>query len=176
MQLGFIENFILTSFQKKSYFLRENKQVKFNFRIKKKKKNINELKANLNEKSDNSSQKFLSWLSENNVYVSNKSTWGRPPHPGLISNNTIDEGESSGRGLIAFKNIQQNEKVIEIPENIIITEKNDFFKVSDYPSLNEYDKIAIFLIRERSKGNKSSWKPYLDTLPIENDLKLVFRW
>lgn len=176
MQLGFIENFILTSFQKKSYFLRENKQVKFNFRIKKTKKNINELKANLNEKSDNSSQKFLSWLSENNVYVSNKSTWGRPPHPGLISNNTIDEGESSGRGLIAFKNIQQNEKVIEIPENIIITEKNDFFKVSDYPSLNEYDKIAIFLIRERSKGNKSSWKPYLDTLPIENDLKLVFRW
>jgi len=42
--------------------------------------------------------------------------------------------------------------------------------------MNEYDRIAIFLIRERSKGNKSFWKPYLDTLPKENDLKLVFRW
>lgn len=176
MYLGFITNFTLYSFHKKSYYLGSRRLKNLNFKIKKTKKNVYGLEAILNEKYDNSSQRFLSWLSENNVYVSNKSTWGRPPHPGLISNNTVDEGESSGRGLIAFKNIQQNEKIIEIPANIIITEKNDFFNLSNYSSLNEYDKIAIFLIRERSKGDKSYWKPYLDTLPVENDLKLVFRW
>ena len=127
MYLGFITNFTLYSFHKKSYYLGSRRLKNLNFKIKKTKKNLYGLEAILNEKYDNSSQRFLSWLSENNVYVSNKSTWGRPPHPGLISNNTVDEGESSGRGLIAFKNIQQNEKVIEIPENIIITEKNDFF-------------------------------------------------
>lgn len=133
------------------------------------------MKMSKNEK-EISSKKYLSWLSENNVYVSSKSTWGRPPHPCVVSDETIDEGESSGRGLIAFKNIQQNEKIIEIPESIIITENNEEYQIQNPNLLNEYDRIAIFLIKERSKGEKSSWKPYLDTLPVENDLKLVFRW
>lgn len=57
-----------------------------------------------------------------------------------------------------------------------MTDKTDFNYDENGASMNEYDKLAIFLIRERSKGNKSFWKPYLDTLPKENDLKLVFRW
>jgi hypothetical protein len=176
MIIGFVEFFNFSLSYKKSNHLWDKKNFNFNSRIKNIRKKKNSIKLNLIDKSENSSQKFLSWLSENNVYVSDQSTWGRPPHPGVISNNTIDEGESSGRGLIAFKNIQQNEKIIEIPENIIITEKNDFFNTPNYSLLNEYDKIAIFLIRERSKGDKSFWKPYLDALPFENDLKLVFRW
>ena len=127
-------------------------------------------------KQNNYSKKYISWLSENNVYVSSKSTWGRPPHPCVISDETTDEGEPSGRGMIAFKNIQQNDKVVEIPENIIITEENDFFYSKSFGILNEYDRLAMFLIRERAKGNKSFWKPYFDKLPFENDLKLVFRW
>jgi len=127
-------------------------------------------------KNNNYSKKYISWLSENNVYVSSKSTWGRPPHPCIISNETVDEGESSGRGLIAFRNIQQNEKILEIPENIIMTDKDDFNFTNEIDLLNEYDKIAILLIRERAKGDKSFWKSYLDALPEENDLRLVFRW
>jgi hypothetical protein len=176
MNIGFVEIFHFNLSYKKSNHLWDKKNFNFNSKIKNIRKKKFSYKSNLNDRSENSSLKFLSWLSENNVYVSGQSTWGKPPHPGAISNNTIDDGESSGRGLIAFKNIQQNEKIIEIPENIIITEKNDFFNTPNCFLLNEYDKIAIFLIRERSKGNKSSWKPYLDALPFENDLKLVFRW
>jgi len=123
-----------------------------------------------------SSKKYISWLSDNNVYISSKSTWGRPPHPCVVSDDTTDDGESSGRGLIAFKNIQQNEKIIEIPESVIITENNYLKQEEKSNLLNEYDRIAIFLIKERAKGEKSIWKPYLDTLPLENDLRLVFRW
>ena len=176
MNIGFLENFDFNLSYKKSYHLWDKKKLNFNTKIENIRKKKISFKCNLNDKSENSNLKFLSWLSENNVYVSGQSTWGRPPHPGAISNNTIDDGELSGRGLIAFKNIQQNEKIIEIPENIIITEKNDFFDSPNCSLFNEYDKIAIFLIRERSKGDKSSWKPYLDALPFENDLKLVFRW
>ena len=131
----------------------------------------------LNEnKQNNNSKEYISWLSENGVYVSSQSTWGRPPHPCVISNETVDEGESSGRGLIAFKNIQQNEKILEIPESIIMTETSDFDYDLEDNLLNEYDRIAIFLIKERAKGAKSFWYSYLNTLPKENDLKLVFRW
>merc|ERR1711939_923292 len=104
---------------------------------------------------DISSKKFISWLSDNNVYISSKSTWGRPPHPCIVSNETTDEGESSGRGLIAFKNIQQNEKIIEMPESVIITENNYLIQEEDSNLLTEYDRIAIFLIQERAKGEKS---------------------
>jgi len=178
MIINFVKSFPLDFFQYKSKNLGQIKFSKYHSKTKNIKRKLTVLNLNLlfTNESENSSKKFLSWLSENNVYVSSKSTWGRPPHPCVISNETVDEGESSGRGLIAFKDIQQNEKVLEIPENIIITDKNDVGYKIDHLSLNEYDRVAIFLIRERAKGNKSFWKSYLDTLPKENDLKLVFRW
>mmetsp|Transcript_43438 Transcript_43438/g.102588 ORF Transcript_43438/g.102588 Transcript_43438/m.102588 type:complete len:481 (+) Transcript_43438:39-1481(+) len=122
------------------------------------------------------SENFRSWLLSKNVFIYNKSTWGRPPHPCVISNETTDEGEPSGRGLLAYKNIQQNEKVIEIPENLII--QNDFKNksFSNQIELDDYDALAIFLIQQRAAGEKSPWKPYLDVLPKETDLGLVFRW
>lgn len=41
---------------------------------------------------------------------------------------------------------------------------------------NEYDNLALFLIYQKSLGEKSIWKPYFDTLPDEQDLNLLFRW
>jgi len=122
------------------------------------------------------SENFRSWLLSNNVFIYNKSTWGRPPHPCLVSNETTDEGEPSGRGLLAYKSIQQNEKIIEIPENLVI--KNDFLwkSINEDVELNEYDSLAIFLIQQRAAGEKSPWKAYLDVLPKEDDYGLVFRW
>lgn len=42
------------------------------------------------------------WLGENGVWMKDKSGWGVPPHPLLLSSKTIDEIEleDSGRGLI----------------------------------------------------------------------------
>lgn len=45
--------------------------------------------------------KFIEWLSENGVWIKQESTWGRAPHPLVISSNTEDDGESCGRGLLA---------------------------------------------------------------------------
>jgi len=122
------------------------------------------------------SENFRSWLLSKNVFIYNKSTWGRPPHPCVISNETTDEGEPSGRGLLSYKNIPQNEKVIEIPQELII--QNDFHtkSFSNGVRLDDYDALAIFLIQQRASGDKSPWKPYLDVLPKEGDLGLVFRW
>ena len=35
--------------------------------------------------------------------------------------------------------------------------------------LGEYFQVALFLIVERLKGDKSFWKPFLDYLPAKND-------
>jgi hypothetical protein len=125
---------------------------------------------------ENSIERFCSWLLYNGVNVYNKSTWGRAPHSCLISNETTDEGEPCGRGLVAFKNILQGEKIIELPEKIVL-KSNQHLKLNKNQNMsNEYDNLALFLIYQKSLGEKSIWKPYFDTLPDEQDLNLLFRW
>jgi histone-lysine N-methyltransferase SETD3 len=126
----------------------------------------------------NNSENFLSWLLVNNVYVYNKSTWGRPPHPCVVSNDTTDEGQSSGKGLLAYKNIQQGEKLIEIPLNLALSKEHPLnkFMFGNIETFNEYDLLAIFLIQQRSIGDKSFWNNYFKILPKETDLDLFFRW
>lgn len=121
-------------------------------------------------------EKFISWLSYNNVHIFNKSSWGRAPHQCFISNETTDEGEPCGRGLIAFRKIPQGEKIVEIPENLIL--KADELKIqsSEEDLFNEYDSLAVSLIKEKAMGDKSKWKIYFDILPREEDLNLSFRW
>jgi histone-lysine N-methyltransferase SETD3 len=121
-------------------------------------------------------EKFLSWLYSNNVYIFNKSSWGRAPHQCFVSNETTDEGEPCGRGLLAFKKIQQGEKLIEIPENLILNVQHaqNFEEANDF--LNEYDSLAILLIQQMAMGEKSKWKIYFNVLPKEQDLNLGFRW
>ena len=124
----------------------------------------------------NVKERFLSWLSYNNVYIFNKSTWGRAPHQGFISNETTDEGEPCGRGLLAFRKIQQGEKIIEIPENLILKTQEMNTENIGKDDFNEYDSLAISLIQQRAVGDKSNWKIYFDILPREEDLNLTFRW
>ena len=35
--------------------------------------------------------------------------------------------------------------------------------------LGEYFQITFFLVAEKIKGDKSFWKPFLDSLPSSND-------
>ena len=53
---------------------------------------------------------LLDWLEENGVYISPKSTWGRPAHPLRVESDTVEDFEPSGRGLIARKQILQGER------------------------------------------------------------------
>jgi hypothetical protein len=171
----FLFNFCYTFKNNVNWFPKKKKNFYGEFITK---KNLN-YKMSLNSKEiqkKKTKEKFLSWLFFNNVYIFNKSTWGRAPHQCFISNETTDEGEPCGKGLIAYKNIQQGEKLIEIPEKLIIKNDDDFFLKENLFNLNEYDALAILIMREQSMGEKSKWQIYFEMLPNQFDLNLAFRW
>jgi SET domain len=123
------------------------------------------------------SSAFREWLRENGMYLSPEATWGRPMHPLAIADETTDDGEPSGRGLIAVKGIQQGEPLFEVPMAVIITAKRAFELVPELPEdTDEYIAIAILIIQERSKGVDSFWKPYFDILPKDDEMIPLFRW
>ncbi len=109
------------------------------------------------------SDAFEAWLLENRMYLSKQATWGRPKHGMAIANETTDEGEPSGRGLVAVKSLVQGELLFEIPMACVITKEKALNAVKGLPEdLDDYMAIAVFIIQERSRGEKSFWKPYLD--------------
>lgn len=117
------------------------------------------------------------WLSENGMYLSPVATWGSPKHPLVIANETVDDGEDSGRGLVASKSILQNECLFEVPYSVIISKAVALEHIPELDdSINDYVAIAIFLISERHKGDDSFWAPYIKILPGDDELIPLFRW
>jgi hypothetical protein len=98
-------------------------------------------------------------------------------HPLAIADETTDDGEPSGRGLIAVKGITQGEPVFEVPISVIMTAARALELVPELPAdTDEYIAIATLLIQERAKSAESFWKPYLDILPEDEDMIPLFRW
>lgn len=123
------------------------------------------------------SEALVKWLEENGMYLSKEATWGRPKHPMGIANETTDDGESSGRGLVAVKGIVQGEALFEVPFEVVMTKQRALEDIPELPDdVNEYIAIATLLIQERAKGGASFWKPYLDVLPKDEDIIPLFRW
>ena len=63
-------------------------------------------------------QNLVAWLEqEGEVYLSEQSSWGEAPHPMAISTDTKDEitNESSGRGLLARRDINDGDSLLKIP-------------------------------------------------------------
>lgn len=88
--------------------------------------------------------------------------------------------EDTGRGLLCTKEIAVGEMIIAIPKKLLITsgrlniqEGENGFDVS---TLSETALLCLFLLKERYVGEKSFWKPYLDSIPTsyENILFLHF--
>ena len=124
---------------------------------------------------------LVSWLSEEgNVYLSDKSSWGEAPHPMAISIETKDEitNESSGRGLLARRDINDGDELLKIPLNMCLTKKSARKALPVLPSeINDYLAMACQLIHERYvMKDKSFWKPYIDILPEINDVNPTFTW
>lgn len=120
---------------------------------------------------------FRSWLEENGTYLSTKATWGRPKHPLAIADETTDEGEPSGRGLIAVKGMTQGEAMFSVPFELVITKQRALELVPELDDgLDEFIAMAVLLVQERGKGADSFWKPYLDILPEDEHLTAMFRW
>lgn len=120
---------------------------------------------------------FEQWLEKNEMYLSKKATWGRPKVPIAIANKTTDDGEPSGRGLVAIKGINQGECLFQVPIDIILTKERALQSIPELPNfVDDYMAIAAHLIKERSLGDKSFWKPYLDILPRDEEMIPLFRW
>ncbi|KAL7575440.1 hypothetical protein ACA910_007341 [Epithemia clementina (nom. ined.)] len=126
---------------------------------------------------------LVKWLSEEgDVYLSEQSTWGEAPHPMVISTETRDEitNESSGRGLLARRDINDGDELLKIPIKLCLT-KNSARKAlgKDVLSseINEYLAIACQLIHERyALGEKSFFKAYIGVLPEVEEVNPTFTW
>lgn len=137
---------------------------------------LRELDRDPNIKANN---KFLDWLAENGVWVKQESTWGRAPHPLVISSNTEDDGESCGRGLLAKDGMGEGELMMTIPLDLCLTRAvaQQFFGKACIPDyMDEYIAIAILLMTERLKGKNSLWKPYFDVLPDAESVYPSYIW
>eukprot|EP00586_Coscinodiscus_wailesii_P023554 CAMPEP_0172493918 /NCGR_PEP_ID=MMETSP1066-20121228/32794_1 /TAXON_ID=671091 /ORGANISM="Coscinodiscus wailesii, Strain CCMP2513" /LENGTH=540 /DNA_ID=CAMNT_0013264391 /DNA_START=197 /DNA_END=1819 /DNA_ORIENTATION=- len=127
--------------------------------------------------------KLLSWLEENgDVYLADASTWGVAPHPMAISVSTVDEttNESTGRGLLARRNINEGDELLTIPMSMCVTiesARKTFGEEVITNGMNEYLAIALQLVHERYVlGDDSFYKAYLDVLPEVEEVNPTFAW
>ncbi|KAL8161497.1 hypothetical protein V2J09_012986 [Rumex salicifolius] len=99
---------------------------------------------------------FWHWASQNGI-ISAKC----PVMPGLVP---------EGLGLVAQKDMDQNEVVLEVPKMFWINP--DAVEGSEIGSvcsrLKPWVSVSLFLIREKQKED-SLWKPYIDILPDNTD-------
>jgi histone-lysine N-methyltransferase SETD3 len=126
---------------------------------------------------------LVKWLEEEgNVYLSEASSWGEAPHPMAISTETKDEitNESSGRGLLARRDVSDGDELIRIPMDLCMTRasaRKALGKDALVGGINEYLAIACQLIHEKYvMGDKSFYKPYMAVLPEKNEVNPTFSW
>jgi len=146
------------------------------------------MKGLLGKKTDSNQKltansRLISWLNmEGDVYLSEESTWGEAPHPMAISTETKDEitNESSGRGLLARRDINDGDNLLKVPMKLCMTKSSARKALGKdvFPrEMNEYLAIACQLIHERYVlGEKSFWKPYVDVLPETEEVNPTFTW
>jgi len=127
--------------------------------------------------------KLVQWLmDEGGVYLSDQSSWGEAPHPMAISTETKDEitNESSGRGLLARRDINDGDELFKIPLRMCMTKsaaRKALGKDALPSEINEYLAIACHLIREKYvMKEQSEWKAYIGILPEVNEVNPTFTW
>ncbi|TFJ81448.1 hypothetical protein NSK_007409 [Nannochloropsis salina CCMP1776] len=124
--------------------------------------------------------RLATWLGENGVWMQDKSGWGVPPHPLLLSSRTIDEIEleDSGRGLICKYPINMGNALFQLPLSIVIDKEKSLaaFDGALPADINEYFAIALMLIQQRALGPSSFWAPYIDVLPTTEEVDPTLVW
>lgn len=127
--------------------------------------------------------RLVGWLaSEGKVYLSETSAWGEAPHPLAISTETIDEitNESSGRGLLARRGINEGDELLKIPLDLCITRRSARTALGKdvlSEGMNEYLAMACQLIHEKYVlGETSFYAPYIGVLPEVEEVNPTFTW
>jgi len=120
----------------------------------------------------------VSWLQDNDVYMSPQSGWGRAGHPLRVESDTSDDFEPSGRGLIARRSIIQNERLLEVPGRLVMTKARaqEVLGAAVPEEMGEYIALALLLVHERAKGSASMWAPYIGVLPSIEDVGPSYAW
>jgi hypothetical protein len=128
-------------------------------------------------------QNLIDWLNEKgNVYLSETSSWGEAPHPLAISTETRDEitNESSGRGLLARRDIKDGDELLKIPLSLCLTKasaREALGKNAISSGMNEYLAMACQLIYEKFvRADQSPFQPYIAVLPEVNEVSPTFMW
>lgn len=107
-------------------------------------------------------ERFWQWLKDEGV-VSAKT----PVKPGIVP---------EGLGLVATRDISKNDVVLEVPKKFWINP--DAASASEIGSicsgLKPWISVALFLLRERFKGEESKWKYYFDVLPESTDSSIYW--
>lgn len=126
---------------------------------------------------------LVKWLEDvGDVYLSEASAWGEAPHPMAISTETRDEitNESSGRGLLARRDVKDGDELFKIPLKLCFTKRSAQKALGEDAlpyEINEYLAIACQLIREKFVlGEKSFYKAYIGVLPEVNEVNPTFAW
>jgi hypothetical protein len=126
---------------------------------------------------------LVQWLEkEGDVYLAEESSWGEAPHPMAISTETKDEitNESSGRGLLARRDISEATLLLKIPLKLCLTKasaRKALGKDVLSSDINEYLAIALQLIHERYVlGDTSFWASYMGVLPETEEVNPTFTW
>ncbi|KAI5365138.1 putative SET domain, rubisco LSMT, substrate-binding domain superfamily [Septoria linicola] len=101
---------------------------------------------------------FLTWLKNNGATIS----------PNIQLADLRDR--AAGRGVVATKDIAEDEELFSIPRaSILTTETSDLpanvRKEIDHPWLS----LILVMVYEYLKSTDSSWKPYFDLLPEQFD-------
>ncbi|KAJ1449053.1 hypothetical protein M885DRAFT_537049 [Pelagophyceae sp. CCMP2097] len=126
---------------------------------------------------------LLAWMAANGVWVSEKSGWMSPPHSLALATSTRDEneGEESGRGLLARRAVTQETCLVKMSLKLCMTK----MRALEAPELknyvdkdtNEFIAIALLLILERFKGASSKWAEYVAVLPEDAaEIGSTFTW
>ena len=127
--------------------------------------------------------KLVQWLEDvGDVYLSEASAWGEAPHPMAISTETRDEitNESSGRGLLARRDVKDGDELFKVPLKLCFTKRSAQKALGEDAlpyEINEYLAIACQLIREKFVlGEKSFYKAYIGVLPEVTEVNPTFAW
>lgn len=122
---------------------------------------------------------LIKWLGENGVWVRTRPGWGVPAHPLRVESDTMEDFESTGRGLICRQPINQGQAMVRVPEKLLMTKEVAVKQLGPRvisKSLGEYLAVATLLIHERSLGAASFWKPYIDILPYVEEIGQSWTW
>lgn len=91
----------------------------------------------------------------------------------------IAEFPGTGRGVLSLKSFNENDALIEVPLDLLITyktlESNDLFNsfISHFKNkLTIHELLAIFILVEKHLGIESEWYNYLRYLPTNEDICL----